>query len=43
MVCNGAQLILKEVKEKGYDLHTLPEHVAIQINDNPSYYGYPLS
>ena len=33
MVCNGAQLILKEVKEKGYDLHTLPEHVAIQIND----------
>ena len=33
MVCNGAQLILREVKEKGYDLHTLPEHVAIQIND----------
>ena len=33
MVCPGAQLILKEVKEKGYDLHTLPEHVAIQIND----------
>ena len=21
------------IKEKGYDLHTLPEHVAIQIND----------
>lgn len=33
MVCNGAQLILREVKEKGYDLHTLADHVAIQIND----------
>lgn len=33
MVCNGAQLILKEVKEKGQDLHKLHEHVAIQIND----------
>ncbi|MBQ4536769.1 MAG: glycogen/starch/alpha-glucan phosphorylase [Lachnospiraceae bacterium] len=33
MVCNGAQLILKEQKDKGYDLHKLYEHVAIQIND----------
>lgn len=33
MVSNGAQLILKEVREKGQDLHRLHEHVAIQIND----------
>lgn len=33
MVSNGAQLILQEMKEKGYDLKTLPEHVVIQIND----------
>ena len=33
MVSNGAQLILKEAKEKGVDLHHLYEHVAIQIND----------
>ncbi len=33
MVSNGAQLIIKEMKEKGYDLHTLYDHVAIQIND----------
>ncbi len=33
MVCNGAQLILKEQKDKAYDLHKLYEHVAIQIND----------
>lgn len=33
MVSNGAQLILKEEKEKGHDLHKLAEHVAIQIND----------
>ncbi len=33
MVSNGAQLILKEVKEKGYNLHELDKHVAIQIND----------
>lgn len=33
MVSSGAQLILREVKEKGYDLHKLNEHVAIQIND----------
>ena len=33
MVCNGAQLILKELKEKGCDLHKMYEHAAIQIND----------
>lgn len=33
MVSNGAQLILKECEEKGYDLKTLPEHIVIQIND----------
>ncbi len=33
MVCNGAQLILKEMKENGYDLHQLNEHAVIQIND----------
>lgn len=33
MVSNGAQLILKEQKELGHDLHKLNEHVAIQIND----------
>ena len=33
MVCNGAQLILKEMKEKGQDLHRMNEYVAIQIND----------
>ena len=33
MVSNGAQLILKECEEKGYDLHKLNEHVVIQIND----------
>lgn len=33
MVSNGAQLILKECKEKGYDLHKLYDHVVIQIND----------
>ncbi len=33
MVCNGAQLILKEMKENGYDLHKLNEHAVIQIND----------
>jgi len=33
MVSNGARLILDEVKEKGYDLHELAEHVVIQIND----------
>lgn len=33
MVCNGAQLILKEQKALGHDLHKLNEHAAIQIND----------
>lgn len=33
MVSSGAQLILKECEEKGYDLRRLHEHVAIQIND----------
>lgn len=33
MVSNGAQLILKEMDEKGYDLHKLYEHAVIQIND----------
>ncbi len=33
MVSNGAQLILKEMKAKGYDLHELHKHAVIQIND----------
>ena len=33
MVSNGAQLILMECEEKGWDLRKLHEHVAIQIND----------
>ncbi len=33
MVCNGAQLILKEMKENGYDLHKMYDHAVIQIND----------
>ncbi len=33
MVCNGAQLILHEMKAKGQDLHRMNEYVAIQIND----------
>ncbi len=33
MVSCGAQLILKEAEDAGYDLHKLHEHVAIQIND----------
>lgn len=33
MVSNGAQLILKEAEENGYDLYHLHEHVAVQIND----------
>lgn len=33
MVCNGAQLILKEMKDNGYDLHKMHEHAVIQIND----------
>lgn len=33
MVSNGAQLIIKELKAKKYDLHKMNEHAAIQIND----------
>ncbi len=33
MVSNAAQLILKEMKEKKYDLRTMYEHAVIQIND----------
>lgn len=33
MVSNGAQLILKECEENGWDLHQLHDHVVIQIND----------
>ena len=33
MVSNGAQLIIKELKEKGYDLYEMDKHVAIKIND----------
>ncbi len=33
MVSNAAQLILREMKEKKYDLKKLYEHAVIQIND----------
>lgn len=33
MVSNAAQLILREMKEKKYDLRTMYEHAVIQIND----------
>lgn len=33
MVSNGAQLIIKEMDEKGYDIRKLYEHAVIQIND----------
>ena len=33
MVSNAAQLILKEMREKHYDLRKLYEHAVIQIND----------
>ena len=33
MVSAGAQLVLKELEERGYTLNTLSDHVAIQIND----------
>ncbi len=33
MVSNGAQLILKECEENGYELRDLAKHVVIQIND----------
>ena len=33
MVSCGAQLILKEMEDSGYDLHELNNHAVIQIND----------
>ncbi|MEG2801619.1 MAG: glycogen/starch/alpha-glucan phosphorylase [Longicatena sp.] len=33
MVSCGAQMILEDCKEKGYDLNDLAQHVMIQIND----------
>ena len=33
MVSNAAQLIIKEVEDRGVDLYHLHEHVCIQIND----------
>ena len=33
MVSAGAQLILKELEERGYALEAISDHVAIQIND----------
>ncbi len=33
MVSNAAQLIIKEMKEKKYALHTMYDHAVIQIND----------
>lgn len=33
MVSNGAQLILREMEEKGYELKELHRHAVIQIND----------
>ena len=33
MVCCGAKLILKELKEQNFELTSLPEHVVIQINE----------
>ena len=33
MVCNAAQLILREMKEKKYDLRKMYERAVIQIND----------
>ena len=33
MVSNGAQLIVRELKEKGCDLHHMDRYAAIQIND----------
>ncbi len=33
MVSNGARLIIKEMKDAGYDLHSLDQHAVIQIND----------
>ncbi len=33
MVSAGAQLVLKELEERGFDVHTISDHVVIQIND----------
>lgn len=33
LVSNGAQLIVRELKEKGCDLHRMDSYAAIQIND----------
>jgi len=33
MVCNAAQLIIREADERGVDLHRLDEYVTVQIND----------
>ena len=33
MVCNAAQLILREMREKKYDLRKMYNHAVIQIND----------
>ena len=33
LVSSGAQLIVKELKEKGCDLYHMDEYVAVQIND----------
>ena len=33
MVSNAAQLILKELDERGFSIHDLSKHVVIQIND----------
>ncbi|MCH4207748.1 MAG: glycogen/starch/alpha-glucan family phosphorylase [Solobacterium sp.] len=33
MVSNAAQMIIKEEKDKGHDLHHLDDYIAIQIND----------
>ena len=33
MVSNGAQLIIKELKDQGRSLHRMDKYVAIQIND----------
>ncbi len=33
MVSNGAQLILKDLRDRGIDLHDMDKHVVIQIND----------
>ena len=41
MVSNAAQLILREMKEKKYDLRKMYEHAVIQINDTHPTMGIP--